>query len=69
MTTSVPTPRLSSSLTLAGVTVALPLVLAAFTPAEIVLPLAVILPFITMTWLEKGAAPRVIATPARCSVA
>jgi len=58
-TTSVPTPRRTASMALAGVTVALPLVLALFAPAEIVLPLALVLPFGTMIWLEgkRPAAP------------
>lgn len=58
-TTSVPTPRRTTSVALAGVTVALPLVLALFAPAEIVLPLALVLPFGTMIWLEgkRPAAP------------
>jgi len=52
--------------TLAGVTVALTLVLALLAPAEIVLPLALVLPFGTMIWLER-ALPRVV--PGRVSVA
>jgi hypothetical protein len=52
--------------TLAGVTVVLPLVLALFAPAEIVLPMALALPFATMIWLER-ALPRV--TPGRVSMA
>jgi hypothetical protein len=60
-TASVPTPRRTASLALAGVTVALPLVLALFAPAEIVLPLALVLPFGTMIWLE-GARARVPGT-------
>lgn len=68
-TSSVPTPRRTASLTLAGVTVALPLVLAAFTPVEIVLPLALVLPFATMIWLEGATRPRVTAAPCRASVA
>jgi len=65
-TTSVPTPRRTPSLALAGVTVALPLVLALFAPAEIVLSLALVLPFATMMWLES-ARPRVM--PGRVSAA
>jgi len=57
-TTSVPTPRRTTSVAVAGVTVALPLVLALIAPAEIVLPLALVLPFGTMMWLE-GKRPRV----------
>lgn len=64
-TTSVATPRRTTSLAVAGVTVALPLVLALIAPAEIVLSLALVLPFATMMWLEH-ALPRV---PARCSMA
>ena len=56
-TTSVPTPRRTASVALAGITVALPLVLALIAPAEIVLALALVLPFGTMIWLE-GAQPR-----------
>jgi len=56
-TTSVPTPRRTASVALAGVTVALPLVLALIAPAEIVLALALVLPFGTMIWLE-GARPK-----------
>jgi hypothetical protein len=72
-TTSVPTPRRTASIVLAGVTAALPLVLALFAPAEIVLPLALVLPFGTMIWLE-GARPaletrRISMAPARCSMA
>ena len=65
-TESVPTPRRTASVTLAGVTVVLPLVLALFAPAEIVLPLALALPFGTMIWLE-GKRPS--APPGRLSVA
>jgi hypothetical protein len=64
--TSVPTPRRTASVALAGVTVALPLVLALFAPAEIVLPLALVLPFGTMIWLEGKRAP---AAGARVSMA
>jgi hypothetical protein len=52
--------------TVAGITVALPLVLALFAPAEIVMSLALVLPFGTMIWLER-ALPRV--GPGRVSVA
>ena len=65
-TTTVATPRRTASVTVAGVTVALPLILALFAPAEIVLSLALVLPFATMMWLER-AIPRV--TPGRVSVA
>jgi len=65
-TTTVATPRRAASVTLAGVTVALTLVLALLAPAEIVLPLALVLPFGTMIWLER-ALPRVV--PGRVSVA
>jgi hypothetical protein len=51
---------------LAGVTVALPLILALIAPAEIVLALALVLPFGTMIWLES-AQPRLPS--ARASVA
>ena len=65
-TTSVPTPRRTASMTVAGITVALPLVLALVAPAEIVLALALVLPFGTMIWLES-AQPRMPS--ARVSVA
>lgn len=67
MTSTVATPRRTASFVVAGVTVALPLLLAAFAPAEIVLPLALVLPFGTMIWLE-GARPAAAAAP-RVSVA
>jgi hypothetical protein len=67
MNNTVATPRRIPSIILAGVTVALPLLLAAIAPAEIVLPLAIALPFGTMIWLE-GARPRV-APSGRVSVA
>jgi hypothetical protein len=66
MTSTVATPRRTPSLVLAGITVALPLLLSAFAPAEIVLPLALALPFGTMIWLERA---RPQATPRRVSVA
>lgn len=66
MTTSAPTPRRTASLTVAGVTVLLPVVLAAFAPAEIVMSLALVLPFGTMMWLER-AIPR--SAPRRVSMA
>jgi len=65
-TTTVATPRRTASVTVAGITVALPLVLALFAPAEIVMSLALVLPFVTMMWLEH-ALPRV--TPGRVSMA
>ena len=73
MATTVPTPRRTAALVLAGITAALPLALAVFAPAELVLPLALVLPFGTMIWLE-GARPasetrRVSLAAARVSMA
>lgn len=65
-TTTVAIPRRTASVVLAGVTVVLTLVLALLAPAEIVLPLALVLPFGTMIWLER-ALPRV--GPGRASMA
>lgn len=56
-TATVSVPRRSASMVLAGITVALPLLLALVAPAEILLPLALALPFGTMIWLER-ALPR-----------
>ena len=68
-TTSVPTPRRAASVTLAGITTALPLVLALFAPAEIVLPLALVLPFGTMIWLEGARSPSSAGPSSRLSLA
>jgi len=60
-TPSAPTPARTPPVALAGITVGLSVVLALVAPTEIGLPLALVLPFGTMIWLER-AWPRVPGT-------
>lgn len=59
MTTTAITPTASrtTGLALAAATVATPAALALVVPAEIVLMLALVLPFVTMSWLEGRVPP------------